>query len=156
MERNRKLICVTVCMLIFLISNAYARNTTPYSIRGEISNASTQANQKYEFKGVFSNDSSKEVSSFTIVFFVFDQDGNSPLRGRNNVVIKIEEKVPAYENFDFVKNLDEYFYNTSDFYEEDNSVSDDELEYECEYLYVSLITYSDGTEWSDPFGFEAF
>ncbi len=154
MERNKRIICLTLCLLAFEFLKVYARNKTPYSIRGEISNTSRLANQKYEFRGVFSNESSKDVSSFTIVFFVFDQDGNCPLRGRNNVVMKIQEEVPAGTNYTFVKNLDEYFYSTSDFYREDNQTLDDE--FECEYLYVSLITYSDGTEWADPFGFEAF
>ena len=40
------------------------------------------------------------------------------------------------------KNLDKYFYAAA------------QGKYETEYLYVSRIVYSDGSEWSDPFGLE--
>lgn len=146
-----KSISVAMFLVLFLGALAYTQNKVPYSIRGDISNTLSSATQKTFFEGVFTNKASKQVESFTIVFFVFDQDGNSPLRGRNNVVIKIEETVPVGSSFSFSRGLDDFFYAP-----DDSEFLEDEVEYECEYLYVSRILYSDDTEWSDPFGFEYF
>ncbi len=146
----KNLIAVFTTMMCFAIS-VFARDKTPYSIRGDISNTLSSSASKIEFEGVFTNKSSKAVESFTIVFFVLDEDGNSPLRGRNNVVIKIEETVSPDSDFAFSRGLDDYLYISDDFL-----LNEDEVGYECEYLYVSRIEYGDGSEWSDPFGFEYF
>lgn len=140
--KKRKILWVALLM-IFAFS-AHAQNKKPYLVRGQITATATS----YFFEGVFSNKSSKEVENFTIVFFVLDQDGNSPLKRRNNVVLRIQESVPPAADFYFTKGLNEYFNESEDY--------SDEVEYECEYLYVSRIEYSDETEWSDPFGFDAF
>lgn len=144
-----KRIIVLALLLFFVAFFLHAQNKVPYSIRGDISN--TLSSSMKRFEGMFTNKSEKEVESFTIVFFVFDQDGNSPLRGRNNVVIRIDESVPADSILSFSQALDDFFYTT-----DDSNTFEDEIEYECEYLYVSRISYSDGSEWTDPFGFEYF
>jgi hypothetical protein len=150
MKIEKTLLAAAFVMTCFM-SSVFARSKSPYSIRGDISNEPSSAVEKIKFEGVFSNKSSKEVDSFTIVFFVLDQDGNSPLRGRNNVVLKISEVVLPDSSFSFSRNLDDYLYMS-----DESSFYEDEVEYECEYLYVSRIEYADGSEWSDPFGFEYF
>ena len=88
--------------------------------------------------------SQKNIKSFTMVFYVFDEDGASPLYARNNVVLTIDEQIPAETKYDFSLNIDKFFYENSD------------GEYETEYLYVSKIAYEDDTEWTDPLGLEIF
>ena len=145
----KRFLAFAILAVLFLCMSAHAQNKVPYSIRGDILNALSASVQTFE--GVFTNKSEKEVDSFTIVFFVFDQDGNCPLKGRNNVVIRIDETVPVNSAFSFSQPLEDFFYNT-----DDSTAFEDELEYECEYLYVSRISYSDGSEWTDSFGFEYF
>ena len=116
----------------------------PYSITGNILQLSTIENEKYFISGTFQNSSQKDISSFTMVFYVFDEDGASPLYARNNVVMKIDARIPADTKYDFTLNIDKYFYENSD------------GDYESEYLYVSKIAYDDGSEWSDPLGLEVF
>ena len=65
----------------------------------------------------------------------------------NIIVLHNEENKGA----SFSRNLDDYLYMS-----DESSFYEDEVEYECEYLYVSRIEYADGSEWSDPFGFEYF
>lgn len=149
--KAKQIASASIFLFFIFVASMNAQGKVPYSIRGDISNNFAASLQKIEFEGLFTNESQKEIESFTIVFFVLDQDGNSPLRGRNNIVIKISETVPPSSTFTFSQKLDDFFYTT-----EDSSFLEDDEEYECEYLYVSRIEYSDGSEWSDPFGSEYF
>ena len=137
-------ILLVMCLLHVFGGRLLALSAAPYFISGKISDESLNENEKYNFIGSFTNDSSKDVCSFTIVFYVFDEDGSCPLIQRNNVVIKIDEFIKAGKTSSFNKNLDKYFYAAA------------QGNYETEYLYVSRIVYSDGSEWSDPFGLEVF
>ena len=137
-------ILLVMCLLHVFGGRLLALSAAPYFISGNISDESLNENEKYNFIGSFTNDSSKDVCSFTIVFYVFDEDGGCPLIQRNNVVIKIDEFIKAGKTSSFNKNLDKYFYAAA------------QGNYETEYLYVSRIVYSDGSEWSDPFGLEVF
>ena len=123
----------------------------PYTITGELSFEYSQVYEVCGINGNFYNNSAQPVSSFTIVFYVFDSDGSSPVKGRNNIVIKIQEEVEAFSDYDFSLALDKYL-AVSQEYEQD---LDNPL-YEIEYLYVSRIEYEDGSEWSDPFGLKYF
>ena len=139
-----KKIVLTLALFVFAVAGIFAKDTVPYSIKGQLS---FEDSDKYEccgFTGSFCNKGEAEVTAFTIVFFVFDSDGNSPVVGRNNIVLKIEQSVAPREDFDFCISLDKYL-----------QVSDDQ-DYEVEYLYVSKIDYSDGSLWTDPFGIKFF
>lgn len=132
------------CLMQVLGSKIYAGQRVPYSITGRITAENSDAYENYGFAGTFKNFSEKEVESFTLVFFVFDDDGNCPLVGKNNIVCRIDQKILAQEKYDFVMNMDSFLPEVS------------ELEYEADYIYVSRIEYSDKSEWTDPFGMEMF
>ena len=150
---KRILILFVFCSMQILGTKIYAFNFLPYSIKGDFEGSADENSSSYTFSGQFDNKSEKPVSSFTVVFYVFDQDGNCPLQKRNNVVCMINESIPSGSNFEFNINMDEYLHESSYDYD---SEEDEEREYRTEYLYVSRICYEDGTEWSDPFGLEAF
>ncbi len=140
------------CVLHFFGGSVYARSSVPYQIKGGLKPNSAAESSGCDFEGLFCNLSDKAVASFTIVFYVFDKDGNCPLKNRNNAVIKIEHEIPEKKEYEFVvsmKNLLNPLVDT-------DTMQTDEIEYETEYLYVSVINYCDGSEWTDPFGFEVF
>lgn len=99
--------------------------------------------KEYEFAGTrftFHNGSSKDVSSFTVSFMLYDSDGNNPFIGSNNVVEKVDGGVPGGSSKSVVIPMDDYL-----------TVVPDEP-YKIDFMYVREIVYSDGSEWSDPFG----
>ena len=132
------------CVFQMLASKIYAVQRIPYSISGSLVDEESEVYENYGFSGTFNNCSEKAVVSFTVVFFVFDDDGNCPLKGRNNVVVKIEQDIPPQNKYEFIVSMDSLL------------PEDWELECEADYIYVSRIEYSDSTEWSDPFGMEMF
>ena len=138
------------CVLHFFGGNMYAKSSVPYQIKGELKLNSAAEGSGCNFEGLFSNLADKAVNSFTIVFYVFDKDGNCPLKNRNNAVIKIEQEISEKKDYEFAVNMDKFLRAPVD------TMQSDEIEYETEYLYVSAITYCDGSEWTDPFGFEVF
>lgn len=118
--------------------------TVPYQISGEmvLGPSKNFLNAGFDFE--FYNKSEKKINDFTIVFYLFDEDGNPPSTGKNNFVFKISSSIEPGEELSSSVSLDKYL-----------SYVPDEP-YEVDYLYVSSITYSDGTQWSDPFGFLKF
>jgi len=124
--------------------HAWSKQKIPYSIDGEIVfEADLQGNQK-TLELSFCNLTDKVVSSFTVVFYLFDEEGNSVLVNKNSLVFKFEERVLAGESLDVFKRLDSFIFDTENEY------------YEMEYLYVSIIEYEDGFVWKDPFGLKCF
>ena len=131
-------------MVCVFVSFLYAKEKLPYAIYGLVNeDEETGSNQKI-LELSFYNLSKKEVSDFTAVMFVFDQEGNSVLKNKNSLVLKFEERVLPGENLTVSVLLDPYVYDAEDEY------------YEIEYLYVSIIEYCDGTFWYDPFGLKRF
>lgn len=101
------------------------------------------SSSKYETVGFdfnFINKSEKNIKSFTVVFYIFDEDGNPPALGRNNIVITINSEVLSKESYESCVSLDSFFYEIP------------EEPYEVDYLYVSKIVYEDDSVWTDPFG----
>ena len=141
---KRITVLLLVCFLQLAGGRIFGLVAAPYSITGNILQQTTTENEKYYICGTFKNASQKNIKSFTMVFYVFDEDGASPLYARNNVVLKIDEQIPAETKYDFSLNIDKFFYENSD------------GDYETEYLYVSKIAYEDDTEWTDPLGLEIF
>ena len=138
---KRLFLCVMVCVFVSFL---YAKEKLPYAIYGLVNeDEETGSNQKI-LELSFYNLSKKEVSDFTAVMFVFDQEGNSVLKNKNSLVLKFEERVLPGENLTVSVLLDPYVYDAEDEY------------YEIEYLYVSIIEYCDGTFWYDPFGLKRF
>lgn len=121
-----------------------AREKLPYAISGMVNESEEGLSEQKTMELSFDNLSKKEISSFTTVMFVFDQEGNSVLKNKNSLVLKFEERVLPGENLTVSVLLDSYVYDTEDEY------------YEIEYLYVSIIEYCDGSYWYDPFGLKRF
>ena len=121
-----------------------AREKLPYAISGMVNENEEGFSEQKTMELSFDNLSKKEISSFTTVMFVFDQEGNSVLKNKNSLVLKFEERVLPGENLTVSVLLDSYVYDTEDEY------------YEIEYLYVSIIEYCDGSYWYDPFGLKRF
>lgn len=121
-----------------------AREKLPYAISGMVNENEEGLSEQKTMELSFDNLSKKEISSFTTVMFVLDQEGNSVLKNKNSLVLKFEERVLPGENLTVSVLLDSYVYDTEDEY------------YEIEYLYVSIIEYCDGSYWYDPFGLKRF
>lgn len=122
----------------------FASEKNPYFISGEMV---VDASSKYEAAGFnfnLINRSEKNIKSFTVVFYIFDEDGNPPALGRNNIVVTINSEVLSQENYESCISLDSFLYEIP------------EEPYEVDYLYVSKIVYEDDSVWSDPFGLCAF
>ena len=123
--------------------NAFEKKSIPYALNARMV---TEKSSVYELAGVdfiFLNRSDKAVKSFTMVFFMYDEDGNPPAIGNNGVVLEIIVDVGKGECQEDLVSLDRYLYEIPD------------TEYQLDYLYVSRIVYEDGSEWSDPFGMYA-
>lgn len=128
--------------LCFIVVTNLLNAKAPYSIVGEM-----EINQKTEeafLEYTFCNDSKKIVKDFTIVFYVFDSDGDVPLKNKNNIVVRIQTEVGAKEELSDKIKLNEYLSYIP------------EEPFFVDYLYVSSINYIEGTLWNDPFGFEVF
>lgn len=113
---------------------------SPYVIRGEMIIDDNNHSDLSVFEYSFKNLTSKTVSSFTVVFYLFDESGNSVLTGKPCITKQIDEVVYSDEICESFFSLDPYI-----------SVVPDSP-YSVDYLYVSRITYTDGTIWTDPFG----
>ena len=128
--------------LCFFVVTNLLNAKAPYSIVGEM-----EINQKTEeafLEYTFCNDSKKVVKDFTIVFYVFDSDGDVPLKNKNNIVVRIQMEVGVKEELSDKIKLNEYLSYIP------------EEPFFVDYLYVSSINYIEGTLWNDPFGFEVF
>ncbi len=129
-----------ICIL-FSACSAYAKESVPYIVSGEVvlsSEASEFNAAGFEF--YFLNKSEKTVKKFTLVFFLFDEDGEPISNGRSNIVISVEHEIEGNDYLTACLSLDKYL----------NEIP--EVPYEVDYLYVSKIEYVDGSDWDDPLG----
>ncbi len=116
----------------------------PYEINGEMTVEPSDEYKKAGFDFTFKNKSSKGISDFTVVFYLFDENGAPPIVGKNNIVFKVYVPVDGLEEKNICVSLDDFFDKDLDF------------PYDVDFLYVSHIVYQDKTEWSDPFGLKAY
>lgn len=138
--KNKYKILVSFAFIFFCNFYSFCSEKIPYFISGEMV---IDSSSKYEVAGFdfnFINKSEKNIKSFTVVFYVFDEDGNPPALGRNNIVITINSEVLSQESYENCVSLDSFLYEIP------------EEPYEVDYLYVSKIVYEDDYVWSDPFG----
>lgn len=123
--------------------NAFEKQRVPYALTAKMV---TESSNVYEVAGIdfsFLNRSGKAVKSFTMVFFMYDEDGNPPGIGNNGVKLEIQVDVAAGECEEDLISMDRFLYEIPD------------SPYQLDYLYVSRILYEDGSEWSDPYGMYA-
>ena len=150
MMKKFKSIIIKLLPLIWLSScssnigiNAFEKKFVPYALSAKMV---TDASSVYEVAGIdfsFLNRECKPVKSFTMVFFMYDEDGNSPGIGNNGVKLEVVVDVAAGEWEEDLISIDRFLYEIPD------------TPYQLDYLYVSRIVYEDGSEWSDPFGMYA-
>lgn len=127
-----------------MVTGIFAKSKVPYKITGEMENNYRNSLGEWSFNFDFYNISNLKVNSFTLVFYLFDEEGNLAIKNRNSIVFKVEESVPPYAYF-------------SDYFILDNYLSEvPEYPYEIDYLYVSFIEYEDGSFWRDPFGLKIY
>lgn len=120
-------------------------NSVPYMVTGDF--VMEEACEEYSVCGIellFFNQSDKRVKNFSIVFFLFDKDGEPARECSNRISFDIEKTVEARDSFSKCLSLDKYM----KFFPEELLWVD--------YLYVSRIDYEDGTFWEDPYGLVAF
>lgn len=137
--------------LLFLLSvflsggcSVFAASDIPYSISGEmvLEDSSIYNNAGLDF--TFYNGSEKKIDEFTIVLYLFDEDGEPPLTGRNNIVLKVNAEIDAFSSADICVSLDKYFSFVPS------------IPYTVDFFYASVICYEDGSQWTDPFGLKVF
>lgn len=140
MSRKNNFIVSLIILFFLLMSscNIFAQPIVPYEIKASFVCEKNSAS--YKIGGLdckFYNSSSKEVEKFVLVFSLFDKDGIPAI---NQIMFEIDAKVKTNEFISFILNLDELLKKV------DVTISD------VDFVYVSKIIYSDGSEWSDPFG----
>lgn len=141
------LFCVSLFVLFFLIyfsgCKSNEKQGLPYMIDGKI-DMKNENSTVCSVELNFYNKSEKIVNEFTVVFYIFDSEGELISSNKNNIVLSIKQNISSNESYECLVNVDDYF----------SSNQDDE--YFLDYLYVSQIKYSDGSEWQDSFGLKAF
>lgn len=134
-------------LLLFLYAGCslFAKEKAPYIISGQF--VMEQDSVDYSICGldlyVF-NKSAQEIKSLTVVFFLFDSDGEPIDTGKNNIVLTVNKSILPKEGKNICLSLDDYMNNLP------------EENYMVDYLYISRIVYSDNSEWTDPFGMMMF
>lgn len=129
--------------MLFSVSCSFSYDNPPYLIKGEMVLDKENYDSFSTFAFEFLNKSDKSIKSFTLVFYLFDEDGNPPVSGRPNIVNTIKHSVGPGDRLESSFSLDRYI----------NLVP--ENPWLVDYLYVSLIEYDDGTVWKDPFGLKS-
>lgn len=142
--KNKQSIFLITISLLFCSCTLYGNNKVPYLLEGEIT---IEESSNYEYAGLnlsLYNKSELDIKGVTVVFYLFDQDGNVPSIGRNNIVLNMELEVAAGKKLDCCIPMDNYLYEIP------------EYPYQVDYLYLSKIQYTDGSIWVDPFGIAVF
>ncbi len=144
---KRKVFILFTLLSVFAFSacSFMPLNSVPYMVDGDF--VMEEASEEYSVCGIdliFFNQSDKCVKNFSIVFFLFDKDGEPARECSNRISFDIEKTVEARDSFSKCLSLDKYM----NFFPEELLWVD--------YLYVSRIDYEDGTFWEDPYGLVAF
>lgn len=139
-----KILCCFI-VLAFFGCSAFSLERSPYTINADF--VMDEESSVYKICGVelsFSNLATETVKEFEVVFFLFDSDGEPAYECPNRLAFSIEREIGSNEDFSVCLSLDSYM----------TFVPQSLLE--IDYLYVSRITYADGSIWVDPYGFSAF
>ena len=137
---------ITILVLLFFAGcKGYSLDTVPYLINGTF--VMEDNSPDYSICGVdfyLMNKSQKEIEKISLVFYLFDKDGEPAYECRNKISAEVEKVLGAGEDCNFCISLDKYL----------NSIPEDSLQ--VDYPYLSRIEYEDGSVWEDPFGMVAF
>lgn len=138
---------ILLSMIVFFCvgCKSFGNTKTPYIISGEF--VCGDETQGYSICGIqlnVFNKSEQEIKNLTVVFYLFDSDGEPVDTGNNNFVLSVDVSIPPKDSNEFCISLDDFM------------TSMPEEKYFVDYLYLSKISYEDGSEWSDPFGMMMF
>ncbi len=131
--------------LIFAGCKTWSFDTVPYVISGDF--VMEENALDYSICGIdiyLVNKSEKEIKNISIVFFLFDKDGEPAYECRSKIAVEVDKDIAAQESSTFCISLDKFM----------NAIPQDLLL--VDYLYVSKIEYEDGSRWEDPYGLVAF
>lgn len=112
----------------------------PYELNVVMENYSSEEGDGIRFRYWFSNNSGKDIEAFSVICFIFDDEGESPLWGRNNVSFTVRELVKNGLSVEGTVSAEKYFEYIPD------------EPYDTDWSYVSRIIFDDGSKWTDPFG----
>ncbi len=136
--------CFLLCVFFFSGCSAFCKEQVPYIIDAKLN---MEDSSDFDIAGLdlsFLNRSERTVNEFSIVFYIFDEDGEPASLCRSNVVLSVKCELLPGEKIEKCLNLDSFF-----------SVVPDE-EYSLDYVYISRIKYADGSVWKDPFGLSLY
>lgn len=142
--RTSRLFLIFV-LLIFVGCKTWSFDSIPYVISGDFVMEENAVD--YSICGIdiyMVNKSEKEIKNISIVFFLFDKDGEPAYECQSKIAVEIEKSIGARESTSFCMSLDKFM----------NTIPQDPLL--IDYLYVSKIEYEDGSKWEDPYGLVAF
>lgn len=143
----KKLFVCLIFLIITLIFNGCSitpNEIIPYLVSGDfVMEADSEDYSVCGLDLLLVNQSEKDISEFSIVFFLFDKDGEPAGECSNRISFDIERFVDAGGALKKTISLDKYMNNIPE-----------ELLF-VDYLYVSKIIYADGSVWEDPFGLVA-
>ena len=131
--------------MVFLVFSSFTCSKVslkecPYSICGELFFNRKGINTGFEI--LIENNSEKSFEQFTIIFSLFDEDGE-PVFDSNWVSIDVEKTILPDETYSYIVNIEDFF----NIDEGQNLMLD--------YLYLSKIVFLDKKVWEDPFGLYA-
>jgi len=138
--KNKYLYILFLFILFFNSCSVFAAENVPYLIQGELS---TEESEIYDFMGFnffFKNKGEKTISKLTVVFYVFDENGEPPFGMKNHIVLNINCNIEPNEIIEDCISLDDFIF------------SFESSGYVIDYLYISQILYDDGAVWTDSFG----
>lgn len=135
------------CFFISVLSSCSITplESVPYLISGDF--VMEADSDDYSVCGIdlmFLNQSEKMVQEISVVFFLFDMDGEPARECSNRIAFDIEKTIDAGDSLRSCLSLDKYMYILPEEY------------LQVDYLYVSRIVYDDGSVWEDPYGLVAF
>ena len=142
-----KKMCLGILSIVFLLIGCSITpvETVPYLISGDFEMETDS--EDYSVCGIdllLLNQSAKDINEFSIVFYLFDKDGEPAKECSNRISFDIEKTIDAGDSFKQCLSLDKYMY-----------MLPEDLLF-VDYLYVSRIVYSDGSVWEDPYGLFVF
>lgn len=144
-KSDRKILFPFLLVMVFLVFSSFTCSKVslkecPYSICGELFFNRKGINTGFEI--LIENNSEKSFEQFTIIFSLFDEDGE-PVFDSNWVSIDVEKTILPDETYSYIVNIED-FLNID---EGQNLMLD--------YLYLSKIVFLDKKVWEDPFGLYA-
>ena len=113
----------------------------PYAVSGTLENGTGK--DAYRYAGMelrIFNRSDKAVLSCTVVFYVYDENGESPFTGTNSITADCCQYIDPQKEACVSVSLDGFLSETP------------AEPYQYDYLYISRIVYEDGSVWEDPYG----